>query len=182
MASVLDDVRIIEIGGALGGWCGKLLADMGASVIKVEPPEGDKTRGYPPFRNDAPDKNGSLYFWHYNTSKQSVTLDVESEAGIDLFLRLAKNADVVIDSNPPQYLDSLGLGYERVSQVAPGIVFAAISPFGAKCAILESRIDRLDRAGIRRSGVELRLRRPFDSAGAWRAAIKRITRPATSPR
>ena len=130
MASVLDDVRIIEIGGALGGWCGKLLADMGASVIKIEPPEGDETRGYPPFRNDAPDKNGSLYFWHYNTSKQSVTLDVESETGIDLFLRLAKNADVVIDSNPPQYLDSLGLGYERVSQVAPGIVFAAISPFG----------------------------------------------------
>ena len=130
MASVLDDVRIIEIGGALGGWCGKLLADMGASVIKVEPPEGDETRGYPPFRNDAPDKNGSLYFWYYNTSKQSVTLDVESEAGRDLFLRLAENADVVIDSNPPQYLDSLGLGYERVSQVAPGIVFAAISPFG----------------------------------------------------
>ena len=130
MASVLDDVRIIEIGGALGGWCGKLLADMGASVIKVEPPEGDETRAYPPFHNDEPDKNGSLYFWHYNTSKQSVTLDVESETGIDLFLRLAKNADVVIDSNPPQYLDSLGLGYERVSQVAPGIVFAAISPFG----------------------------------------------------
>ncbi len=130
MASVLDDVRIIELGGALGGWCGKLLADMGASVIKVEPPEGDETRDYPPFRNDEPDKNSSLYFWYYNTSKQSITLDVESETGRDLFLRLVENADVVIDSNPPQYLDSLGLGYERVSQVAPGIVFAAISPFG----------------------------------------------------
>ena len=130
MASVLDDVRIIEIGGALGGWCGKLLADMGASVIKVEPPEGDEMRGYPPFRNDDPDKNGSLYFWYYNTSKQSITLDVESETGRDLFLRLVENADVVIDSSPPQYLDSLGLGYERVSQVASGIVFAAISPFG----------------------------------------------------
>ena len=130
MASVLDEVRIIEIGGALGGWCGKLLADMGARVIKVEPPEGDEMRGFPPFRNDEPDKNGSLYFWYYNTSKQSITLDVESETGRDLFLRLVEHADVVIDSSPPQYLDSLGLGYERVSQVASGIVFAAISPFG----------------------------------------------------
>ena len=130
MTSVLDDVRIIEIGGALGAWCGKLLADMGATVIKVEPPESDETRGYPPFHKDAPDKNGSLYFWHYNTNKRSVTLDVESETGRDLFLRLAGQADAVIDSSPPKYLDSLGLGYARVSEVAPDIIFAAISPFG----------------------------------------------------
>ena len=76
--SVLDDVRILEVGGVLGGWCGKLLADMGANVTKVEPPEGDETRGYPPFYKDEPDKNRSLYFWHYNTNKQSVTLDIES--------------------------------------------------------------------------------------------------------
>ncbi len=130
MASVLDDVRIIEVGGELGGWCGKLLGDMGATVIKVEPPEGEVTRGYPPFYGDEPDKNGSLYFWHYNTNKQSVTLDLESETGRDLFLRLAEGADVVIDSSAPKYLDSLGLGYERVSEVAPDIIFAAVSPFG----------------------------------------------------
>ena len=130
MTSVLDDVRILEVGGELGGWCGKLLADMGATVVKVEPPEGEETRRYPPFYNDEPDKNGSLYFWHYNTNKQSVTLDIESETGRDLFLRLAAGADVVIDSSAPKYLDSLGLGYERVSEVAPDIVFAAVSPFG----------------------------------------------------
>ena len=130
MASVLDDVRILEVGGELGGWCGKLLADMGATVIKVESPQGEETRRYPPFLNDAPDKNGSLYFWHYNTNKQSVTLDIESETGRDLFLRLAAGADVVIDSAPPKYLDSLGLGYERVSEVAPSVIFAAVSPFG----------------------------------------------------
>ncbi len=130
MTSVLGDVRILEVGGELGGWCGKLLADMGATVVKVEPPEGDATRGYPPFLNDEPDKNQSLYFWHYNTNKQSVTLDIESETGRDMFLRLAAGADVVIDSSAPKYLDSLGLGYERVSEVAPDIVFAAVSPFG----------------------------------------------------
>ena len=130
MTSVLDDVRILEVGGELGVWCGKLLADMGATVVKVEPPEGEETRRYPPFYNDEPDKNGSLYFWHYNTNKQSVTLDIESETGRDLFLRMAAGADVVIDSSAPKYLDSLGLGYERVSEVAPDIVFAAVSPFG----------------------------------------------------
>lgn len=130
MTSVLDDVRILEVGGELGGWCGKLLADMGATVIKVEPPEGDETRSYPPFYNDQIDKNRSLYFWHYNTNKQSVTLDIESEAGRDLFLRLAKGADVIIDSSEPRYLDSLGLGYERVSEVVPDIIFASVSPFG----------------------------------------------------
>lgn len=130
MASVLGDVRILEFGGELGGWCGKLLADMGALVIKVEPPEGEEARRYPPFYKDEPDKNRSLYFWHYNTNKQSVTLDIESEMGRELFLRLAAQADVIIDSSEPKYLDSLGLGYERVSEVAPDIVFAAVSPFG----------------------------------------------------
>ena len=130
MTSVLEDVRILEVGGELGGWCGKLLGDMGATVVKVEPREGEETRGYPPFYKDRRDKNGSLYFWHYNTNKQSVTLDIESETGRDLFLRLAAGADVVIDSGAPKYLDSLGLGYERVSEVAPGIIFAAVSPFG----------------------------------------------------
>ena len=128
--SVLDDVRILEVGGVLGGWCGKLLADMGANVTKVEPPEGDETRGYPPFYKDEPDKNRSLYFWHYNTNKQSVTLDIESDMGRDVFLRLAVEADVIVDSCEPKYLDSLGLGYDDVSQVSPSIIFAAISPFG----------------------------------------------------
>lgn len=130
MPSVLDDVRILEVGGELGGWCGKLLADMGATVIKVEPPEGDKTRAYPPFNNDEADKNSSLYFWHYNTNKQSITLNIESDTGHSLFLRLAARADVIIDSSAPKHLDALGLGYKQVSELAPGIIYAAISPFG----------------------------------------------------
>ncbi len=130
MASVLDDVRVLEFGGELGEWCGKLLADMGATVIKVEPPTGDKTRSYPPYYNDEPDKNKSLYFWHYNTNKQSVTLDIATEQGRDILCKLAATADVVIDSYPPGYLDDFGIGYEGLSKEAPNIIMAAISPLG----------------------------------------------------
>lgn len=130
MAGALDDVRALEVGGELGSWCGKLLADMGADVIKVEPPEGDATRGYPPFYRDEPHRERSLYFWHYNVNKRSVALDLETQDGRDAFLRLAATADVVIDGGAPKRLDGLGIGYAAVSRVAPQIVMAAISPFG----------------------------------------------------
>ena len=130
MTSVLDDVRVLELGGELGVWCGKLLADMGATVIKVEPPTGDETRSYPPYYNDEPDKNKSLYFWHYNTNKQSITLDITTEQGRDVLCKLATTADVVVDSYSPGYLDELGVGYEGLSEVVPDIIMAAISPFG----------------------------------------------------
>ena len=130
MAGALDGVRALEVGGELGSWCGKLLADMGADVIKVEPPEGDATRGYPPFYKDEPHRERSLYFWHYNVNKRSVALDLGTAAGREAFLRLAATADVVIDGGAPKRLDGLGIGYDAVSRVAPQIVMAAISPFG----------------------------------------------------
>ncbi len=130
MASALDDVRILEIGGELGGWCGKLLADMGASVTKIEPPSGDETRTYPPYYRDEPHIDRSLYFWYYNVNKRSITLDVDTQAGRELFLRLAANADVVVDSCKPGRLDTLGIGYNALESLSPGIIVAAITPFG----------------------------------------------------
>jgi len=127
---VLQDVRVLEVGHELGAWCGKLLSDMGASVTKVEPPAGDQTRSYPPFYQDKPDVNRSLYFWHYNTSKKSVTLDLTTEAGRGIFLRLVTAADVIIDSFPAEHLDGLGVGYERLSQANPKLVMVSITPFG----------------------------------------------------
>ena len=79
--SVLEDVRVLEVGGEIGAWCGKLLADMGAEVIKVEPPRGDPTRAYEPFYENEPGPDRSLFFWHYNTSKRGITLDLEREKG-----------------------------------------------------------------------------------------------------
>ena len=129
-SGVLQGVRVLELGGEFGAWCGKLLGDMGADVIKIEPPSGDPTRAYEPFYKNRPDPNGSLYFWHYNTSKRGVTLDLESDAGRDLFRRLAARADAIVESHPPGYLDSLGLGYAEIAKLAPSVVMASISPFG----------------------------------------------------
>ena len=129
-SSVLQGVRVLEIGGELGAWCGKLIADMGATVIKIEPPEGDPTRAYEPFYEDQPDPNKSLYFWHYNTSKRSVTLDLVSDRGRDLFLNMVESADVIIDSLPAGCLSSLSLGYEQIKTLSPAIVMAQITPFG----------------------------------------------------
>src|SRR4029079_15760998 len=91
----LGDLRVIEVGGEIGEWCGKLLADHGADVIKVEPPTGAVARAVGPFFEDLPDAGRSLHFWHYNTSKRGVTLDPETAAGRVLFRRLVESADIL---------------------------------------------------------------------------------------
>jgi crotonobetainyl-CoA:carnitine CoA-transferase CaiB-like acyl-CoA transferase len=133
-AVALDDVRVLEIGSEPGAWCGKLLADMGATVIKVEPPEGDPTRAYEPFYQDQPGVDRSLYFWYYNTSKASVTVDLATDAGRSLFEGLAAGANVIIDSMPTGHMDRLGLGYDKIKRLAPHIVMASITPFGQRGA------------------------------------------------
>jgi crotonobetainyl-CoA:carnitine CoA-transferase CaiB-like acyl-CoA transferase len=128
--SVLQGIRVLELGSEIGAWCGKLLADMGATVTKIEPPEGDPTRTYEPFQDDQPGIDRSLYFWHYNTSKRSVTLDLSSDRGRDLFKKMVESADVIIDSHPAGYLDELNLGYEQIKSLSPDVVMASITPFG----------------------------------------------------
>src|SRR5271168_1389626 len=88
--SFLAGVRVLELADELGEYCGKVLAGLGADVIKVEPLGGEKTRSYGPFYEDVPDLNRSIYFWHYNFGKRSVTLDLETERGCDDFLRLSQ--------------------------------------------------------------------------------------------
>ena len=74
-------MRVIELADELGEYCGKVLAGLGADVIKVEPPGGEKTRGYGPFYNDDPHPNRSLHFWHYNFGKRGIVLDLDSDDG-----------------------------------------------------------------------------------------------------
>ncbi|MBI4337478.1 MAG: CoA transferase [Chloroflexi bacterium] len=108
----------------------KLLADLGADVIKVEPPGGDPCRRRPPFNQGVPAPEHSLYFTHYNANKRSITLDLATPDGSELFLRLVKTADAVLETYPPGYLESLGLGYARLREVNPGIVMTSVTPFG----------------------------------------------------
>jgi benzylsuccinate CoA-transferase BbsE subunit len=122
--------RVLELADEKGLYCGKLFADMGADVVKVERPGGDATRGLPPFRAGTPDPNGSLPFLYLNTSKRGVTLDVTRPEGRALFLRLARTADVVIETFAPGYLASLGLGYEDLRALNPGLILTSITGYG----------------------------------------------------
>ena len=123
-------MRALDLAGPMGVYCGKLLADMGADVIKVEPPGGDPMRDIGPFIAGRPGPGRSLYWHHFNTNKRSVTLDIGTAEGAALLRRLALASDILLETGPPGYLDSLGLGYDELAAAAPGLVYASITPFG----------------------------------------------------
>ncbi|MFQ5425633.1 MAG: CaiB/BaiF CoA transferase family protein, partial [Gaiellales bacterium] len=123
--------RVLELADASGVYCGKLLADLGADVIKIEPPGGDRTRHFPPFAGDAPGPDASLFFLYMNTSKRGVVLDLEQPEGRERFAALAVGADLVIETLAPGRLDGFGIGYAALSQRNPALVWTSISGFGA---------------------------------------------------
>ena len=126
----LTGYRVLDLSGPLGVYCGKLMADMGADVIKVEPPSGDPMRRIGPFVHDDPHPERSLYWLHFNTNKRGITLDLTASEGASLFLELAKKADVVLETFQPGFLDSLGLGYSDLNALNPGLVYLSVTPFG----------------------------------------------------
>ena len=126
----LTGYRVLDLGGPLSLHCTKLLADMGADVIKVEAPSGDESRRIPPFKDDAPHPEKSLYFLHFNTNKRGITLDVEKPDGRAILLELCKKADVVIETYRPSRAQELRLTYQDLSAVNPALIVASITPFG----------------------------------------------------
>jgi len=133
----LQGRRVLDLAGASGAYCAKLLADMGAEVIKVEPPGGEPGRFRPPFLRVDGDPAGastsplrSLPFLYMNTSKKSVVLDLESPGDADRFRELAAGADLVIESLAPGALDRLGIGWAALSAENPGLVLTSITGFG----------------------------------------------------
>lgn len=129
--SLLMPYRVLDLteGGCL--IAGKVLGDLGADVIKVEPPGGSPTRNIGPFYGNIPDPEKSLFWFAYNTNKRSITLNLETVEGKETFKRLVKDADFVLESFQPGYLESLGLGYEALREVNPRIIMTSITPFGA---------------------------------------------------
>ncbi len=127
---MLEHLRALDLTDDQGFLAGKILADLGADVIKIEPPGGDPSRALGPFWGDKPDPEKSLWWLAYNSNKRGITLDIESPAGKEIFLELAATAAFVIESFPPGYLDGLGLGYDALSRRDKGIILVSITPYG----------------------------------------------------
>ena len=127
---LLPPYRILDLTGPEAVFCGKLLADYGADVVKVEPPGGDPTRNKAPFIGDEVGIDRSSYFLFYNTNKRSVTIDIDTPKGQELFKKLAKTADVLIESFPVGHMESKGLGVDSLNAINPSRVMASVTPFG----------------------------------------------------
>ncbi len=128
--SALLGTRVVEISNERIAFAGKLMGDMGADVVLVESPVGDPSRNYPPFVDDEPDSEKSLYWWHYNTSKRGVVLDLDQESARVAFKKLIETADVLIESEAPGRLASLGLDYHELSKIKPGLIHVSMTGFG----------------------------------------------------
>lgn len=128
--SLLSPYRALDLTDEKGLLCGKILADLGADVIKIEKPGGDPTRSIGPFYRDLPHPQKSLFWFAYNTSKRGMTLNVETLEGREIFKRLAATAHFVLESFPPGYMDKLGLGYSTLKKLNPQLILTSITPFG----------------------------------------------------
>jgi CoA:oxalate CoA-transferase len=128
--SILGGTRVLDLTENRGEFAGRFLADLGADVIKVERPQGCYSRSIGPFKNDIPGAENSLHFLHFNTNKRGITLNLRSPAGQDIFCRLIKRADVVIEDFEAGKMKSLGLDFEDVQPQNPRLIFASITGFG----------------------------------------------------
>ena len=127
----LDGIRVIDLTHYIAGpYCTKLLAMYGADVIKVEPPGGDPARHLLPFAGDDPDPEKSGLFLALNMNKKSVTLNLKTETGKEIFRELIRDADIVVENFAPRVMPSLGLSYESLRETNPNLIMTSISNFG----------------------------------------------------
>jgi len=127
---LVQSPRVLDLTNKNGYLCGRILADLGADVIKIERPGGDPDRGIGPFYQQTPDPGKNLVWLAYNANKRGITLKLDSTDGRQILKTLVNNADFLIESFPPGYMDELGLGYADLHQLNPRMIYASISPFG----------------------------------------------------
>ncbi|MEE8369317.1 MAG: CoA transferase [Dehalococcoidia bacterium] len=127
----LAGLRVIDLSqGIAGPYCTRLLADLGAEVIKVEPPAGDYARSLGPFPDDLPDPDRAGLFIHLNAGKKSLTLDIQTQSGRVVLRKLLAGADLLVESYSPGQLAALGLGYDDLKAELPSLIYCSITPFG----------------------------------------------------
>ena len=129
-SGALAGLKVLDLSNFRGQLCGRMLADMGADVIKVEPPGGDEARRLGPFVDGHPHRDRSLFFWFYNLNKRSLTLDLKHPRGAEILRQLARGADIVIESFAPGTMDAMGLGWETLHAANPALILLSIAPFG----------------------------------------------------
>jgi crotonobetainyl-CoA:carnitine CoA-transferase CaiB-like acyl-CoA transferase len=128
--SALAGVRVIELAHERIAFAGKLLGDMGADVVVVEPPGGSPMRHHEPFVDDVPDPERSLTWWHYNTSKRGIVLDWRLPEGQDALRVLLAGADILLEAEEPGHLADQGLGDAALTGALPRLVHVSLTPFG----------------------------------------------------
>jgi benzylsuccinate CoA-transferase BbsE subunit len=126
----LDGIQALDLADEKASFCSRLLADLGARVIKIEKPGGDSSRKMGPFEGGHPDPEKSLSFFYNNLNKMGVTLNLEHDEGKRLFLKLLKRTDVVVESFCPGYLKEIGLAFDRLSEENPRLILVSVSGFG----------------------------------------------------
>lgn len=126
-------MKVIELGGGVSApYCGKVLANLGADVLKVEPPGGDPSRREGPFPADTPHPEKSGLFLALNVNKRGITLDLDAPDDRRRLLSLAEDADILVENLPPGALDRSGLGYDALARTNPAIILVSITPFGRR--------------------------------------------------
>lgn len=129
-ASALAGVRVLDLTGEMGNYCGKLFADLGAEVTLVEPPGGSSARRRGPFLDEIPGPENSLAFSYLNAGKRSVVLDLGQTADRQALLEMVRDADILIEDFVPGRMASLSLGPKDIEKVNPSLVYTSITPFG----------------------------------------------------
>jgi benzylsuccinate CoA-transferase BbsE subunit len=127
---MLTGITVLDLADEKADFASKILADMGARVIKVEPPGGTPARQIGPFWQGKPHPERSMSFFYHNTGKDGITLNPEQREGRETFLRLVEHADAVIETYSPGYLDGIDLGFKDLAKVNPGIILVSVTGFG----------------------------------------------------
>jgi crotonobetainyl-CoA:carnitine CoA-transferase CaiB-like acyl-CoA transferase len=128
--SMLSPYRVLDLTTERGLLCGQILGDLGADVIKIEPPGGSSARALAPFYQDIADPNRSIYWWAYNRNKRSITLNLDTIEGRDLFYQLAAHSHFLFESENPGNLAARQLGYADLAAHNRTLIYVSITPFG----------------------------------------------------
>ncbi|MCS7233158.1 MAG: CoA transferase [Synergistetes bacterium] len=127
----LEDIRVLDLTHVLAGpFCTMILADLGAEVIKIEPPDGDDSRQFGPFVKDSDGNQQSGYFISINRNKKSVCLNLKTEEGKEILRKLISISDVVVENFRPGTMEKMGFSYDKLKEIKPDIIYCSISGFG----------------------------------------------------